>query len=97
MRLRSSKSKRVNVIGAVNRKGKLIYEIHKDSVNTDIFIEFVDKLCNQITRKIILVLDNASIHKSKKFKDKIEQWEEEDLYIYFITPYSPELNIIEIL
>ncbi len=28
---------------------------------------------------------------------KIEQWREQDLWIYYLPPYSPELNIIEIL
>jgi transposase len=36
-------------------------------------------------------------HSSKKFKAKIEEWAKEDLWIYFIPPYSPELNEIEIL
>lgn len=28
---------------------------------------------------------------------KIEQWKEKDVLIYFLPPYSPELNLIEIL
>ena len=28
---------------------------------------------------------------------KIKQWEEDDLLIYFLSPYSPELNLIEFL
>ena len=81
----------------MSRKGKLIYEMHNTTINSDIMIEFVDNLCTQITKKTVLVLDNTPIHKSKKFQTKIKSWEEQDLYILFITPYSPELNIIEIL
>jgi transposase len=29
------------------------------------------------------------------FKAKIEEWKEQDLYVYFLPPYSPELNKIE--
>lgn len=57
----------------------------------------MDRICDQIEKKTIVVLDNAPIHRSKKFKDKISEWEERDLYVFFITPYSPELNIIEML
>ncbi len=81
----------------MSRKGKLIFEMHDTTINSDILIEFMDNFCKQITKRTILVLDNAPIHKSKKFKAKIESWREQDLYILFITPYSPELNIIEIL
>ncbi|MFR9641485.1 MAG: transposase [Rikenellaceae bacterium] len=45
----------------------------------------------------LVVIDNAPIHRSKKFMAKVEQWRELDLWIYFLPPYSPELNIIEIL
>ena len=30
-------------------------------------------------------------------QQKIEEWKENDLLIYFLPPYSPELNLIEIL
>ena len=28
---------------------------------------------------------------------KIEEWKEKDVLIFFLPPYSPELNLIEIL
>ena len=45
----------------------------------------------------MVILDNAPIHKSKKFIADIAHWREIDLYIYFLPPYSLELNKIEIL
>jgi transposase len=49
------------------------------------------------TQKTVVVLDNAPIHKSRLFQSKIAQWEEEnDLLLFFILPYSLELNLIEI-
>ncbi|MRT92029.1 transposase [Ancylomarina sp. 16SWW S1-10-2] len=29
--------------------------------------------------------------------EKMLEWKEKDVLIYFLTPYSPELNLIEIL
>jgi transposase len=29
--------------------------------------------------------------------NKVKQWKQQDLYVFFLPPYSPELNIIEIL
>jgi len=60
-------------------------------------IEFLDEFSKNITKKTIVILDNASIHKSKIFFNKIKEWEKIGLIIYFIPPYSPELNLIEIL
>lgn len=45
----------------------------------------------------VIVMDNASIHSSATFKEKIEEWKEQDLYIFFLPRYSPHLNLIEIL
>ena len=63
--LPSSKGKALNIIGAMSRKGKLLYDIHDTTANSDILIAFVDKLRSQITKKTILVVDNAPIHKAK--------------------------------
>ena len=43
-------------------------------------------------------MDNAPIHKSKMFMKNIEKWRtENDLFLFFLPTYSPELNLIEIL
>lgn len=60
-------------------------------------IDFLDDFCKTITKKTVVILDNAPIHKSKIFTAKWKEWEEKDLILYFIPPYSPELNKIEIL
>ena len=45
----------------------------------------------------VLILDNAKIHRSKKMQAKLAEWEEKGFYIFHLPPYSPHLNIIEIL
>lgn len=40
--------------------------------------------------------DNSTIHRSKEFMAKIAEWKQLD-FIYFLPPYCPELNLIEIL
>ncbi|MOA58863.1 hypothetical protein D3C78_1833470 [compost metagenome] len=45
----------------------------------------------------IVVLDNASIHRSALFRSKELEWREQRLYVVFLPTYSPELNLIEIL
>ena len=43
------------------------------------------------------VVDNASIHTSKKFQDMIPIWEAKKLTIFYLPPYSPQLNPIEMV
>ena len=45
----------------------------------------------------MVVIDNASIHTSEEFADKLPSWKKKGLIIKYLPPYSPELNLIEIL
>jgi len=95
--LPSSRGKYINVVGLMTRKNKLFYEITETTFNADKIICFLDKFVETITKRTVLILDNSPIHKSKKFMQKIIEWNEKDLLIFFLPPYSPELNLIEIL
>ncbi len=95
--LPAAKGKFLNVVGLMNRKNDLFYEVLETTFNSDKLISFMDRFALQINKKTIVILDNSPIHKSKKFFNKLEQWKEKDLFIYFLPPYSPELNLIEIL
>lgn len=45
----------------------------------------------------IVVLDNASFHKGKQIEQRRRKWMAQGLFLYYLPPYSPELNRIEIL
>jgi transposase len=95
--LPAAKGKFLNVVGLMNRKNKLFFEVLETTFNTDKIICFMDYFVTQIVKKTVVILDNSPIHRSKKFKAKIAEWEKQDVYIFFLPPYSPELNLIEIL
>lgn len=95
--LPAAKGKKMNVFGLMSLDCKFFSRTFEGTINSDIAIAVLDEFCQTITKKTIVVIDNAPIHKSKKFMDKIEQWKLLDLWIYFLPTYSPELNLIEIL
>lgn len=95
--LPAAKGKFLNVVGLMNRKNNLFFEVKESTFNTDTLIAFMDGFANQIVKKTVVILDNSPIHRSKKFMAKISEWKEKDLLILFLPPYSPELNLIEIL
>ena len=95
--LPASKGKKLSVLGLMTPDCKLFSRTFEGSINSDSAIAVMDEFCQTITKRTVVVIDNAPIHRSKKFMAKVEQWRELDLWIYFLPPYSPELNIIEIL
>jgi len=41
------------------------------------------------------LLDNASVHKAKIIRERMPHWQKRGLFIFFLPPYSPHLNIAE--
>jgi transposase len=91
------KSTRLTVFGLLTIDSKIKYHTLEGSMKSNDLITYLDSFRKSITKRTVIVLDNAPIHKSKLFKSKIREWQKQDLYIFFLPPYSPELNKIEIL
>ena len=67
------------------------FKTYKKSLDTKIFIEFIGRLCKDVSSKTFVILDNLAVHHSKKFlkwlakrKNRIE--------VFYLPSYSPELN-----
>lgn len=93
----SQKSKRLNVLGLLTRKNELEVSTFQCSIESDVVIACIDKFCEKITKKTVLIMDNSSIHQNNDFWNKEEKWSKKGLDIFFLPTYSPQLNIIEIL
>src|SRR5467141_461525 len=88
---------RINGLGFMNRNNDLHSYMFEESIHTGVVIACFDAFCQTITQKTVVVIDNASIHTSDEFKERIPYWKKHGLIIKYLSPYSPELNLIEIL
>lgn len=93
----SSKSNRLNVLGFIDRQCRFESYVFEGSVNSDVVVACFNVFAKKLDKKTVVVIDNASMHTSHAFLDNIDRWEEQNLFIQNIPPYSPELNKIEIL
>ncbi len=93
----SQQSKRLNVIGLLNRNNDLESYIFECKITSDIVINFLDQYVKKIDKLTVVVIDNAPIHTSKAFQKKIAEWRQQKLEIFWLPTYSPQLNLIEIL
>jgi len=93
----SRKGGNLNVFGLMNLQGELTSYQTTQSVNSQTIIEWLDDFAKTITKMTVVVLDNAPWHVSKVVDDKLKEWEEKGLFIFHLPPYSPHLNLIEIL
>jgi transposase len=85
-----------NVISAIGMGGNFVFDIFQGNCDEIRFLDFLDKLLAHFPgRKIFLVLDNASFHKTPA----VECWlgDHPRMKLFFLPPYTPELNPTELL
>lgn len=89
-----------NVLGLLNPATQhlVIYPTTKgQNIDTAFVIQAFDDFANTLKRPTVVVIDNAPWHTSKLFKEQIERWQQQQLYLFYLPPYSPHLNLIETL
>lgn len=81
----------VKMVSAIGQRGQLSFQVHEGSMNAERFIEFLESLIHDFDTPIFLVVDGSSVHKAKIVKQYVAGTEGR-LELFFLPPYSPELN-----
>lgn len=83
--------KSVSMISAVNARGEIHFDVFLGTVNASRFIEFCKKLLHDTTTPVFLIVDGATAHTANIVKEYVASTEGR-LALFFLPPYSPELN-----
>ena len=93
---RFHRGRRYQIIPAYAQDGIVYAQIFQGSTDAVVFEEFIRELLKRCGRypapKSVLVMDNASIHRSERI-DKL--CEDAGVKIIYLSPYSPDLNPAE--
>jgi transposase len=81
----------VNMLSAVNALGHFRFMIVEGRVNATVFRDFLKRLITSMERKVFLIVDGHPAHKAKLVKQFIEEHADR-IELFFLPPYSPELN-----
>lgn len=86
----------VNAVSAISTKGRIHFMVFTESFNAQIMCRFLDRLIGHFDRKVHLVVDGHSAHRSRAVRawladhtDRIE--------LHFLPAYAPELNPDELV
>lgn len=81
----SSRSGQFNVLGFMRHDGKqLTAYVFEGAVDTETVIACMDAFSKKLKKPTTVVIDNAPIHHSAAFQKMIPEWEEKNLYLWFI-------------
>lgn len=98
IRILPEKGDGLSVFGLLNRNCEGKFWTNEKTIHSEFVIDCLEEwLQDKSEKPRVLVLDNARIHRSKKMRAKLSEWEKKGFYIFFLPTYSPHLNKIEIL
>ncbi len=98
IRILPEKGSRLAVFGLLNLNCEGKFWTSEKAIKTEFVVDCLEEWIKAKSRRArVLVLDNAAVHRSKLMRSKLAEWEEKEFYIFNLPPYSPHLNIIEIL
>jgi transposase len=81
----------LGLISAVTNKGELRWMMLDGAIKAVILISFLTRLVRDAGRKVFLILDRLAVHRSAKVRDWLVG-REKDIEVFYLPPYSPELN-----
>jgi transposase len=91
----AQRGKRLNVVGALLSTGELFAAKLWQTMTAMLFVGFLGLLMEHVGKPLVVILDNASVHKAKEIEPLLKVLAGKGLKLYFLPPYSPELNRIE--
>ena len=93
----SQRVARLNIFGVIDRDNRYKGFTTFEKMTADKVVSFLDEISFNLEMNTFVVLDNASVHRNKKIKELRPIWEQRGLFLFFLPPYSPQLNIAETL
>jgi transposase len=86
----------LNMLSAISARGEFRFMIHEGTVSAAVFREFLRRLMIGQKRPVFLIVDGHPTHKARMVREFVEQ-QGGRLKLWFLPPYSPELNPDELV
>lgn len=79
-------------MSAITPQGQLYFEMLQHSYKSADVIAFVEKVHRRVGQPLLLIWDNAPIHRSRSIRKYLEQGAAKYLQIEALPPDAPDLN-----
>lgn len=96
------RGRRLSILGLWQPQVSFEYGLVVGSFRSERYLKLMDWQANlaaghlaQTHQITVIVQDNASSHKSQLVQQHWQRWQEQGLFVFFLPPYSPQMNRIE--
>ena len=86
----------LNMISAISPRGALRFMVVKGGIGAKVFIGFLKRLMHGQRRPVYLFVDAHPLHRATAVKEYVDSLEGR-MKLFFLPPYSPELNPDELV
>ena len=93
----AAKGAGLNCFALLTRANALRFEVTRHRITSQFIIEQLERLSFSIKKMTVVVLDNARVHTSQQVQERRPFWQRRGLFVFYLPPYSPHLNIAETL
>ena len=93
----AEKGHKVNCFGLISRSNDCHWATTTQNINSEFILEQLDLRYFKIRKQTFVALDCARVHTAQCIMERLEYWQKRGLYIFFLPPYSPQLNLAETL
>jgi transposase len=87
----------LNCFGLISRSNQCHWATTTATITADFVVAELERLSWRLSKETVVVLDCARIHTSKVLECQLESWQKRGLFVFYLPPYSPHLNLAETL
>ena len=87
---------RMDLVSTISNEGEVHFLTYKESMTGARFVTFLEKLLEETTRKVFLILDRLPAHETKGVADWVAAHADR-IELFRLPKYAPELNADEYL
>lgn len=102
IRQRIRRGRRLNIFGVWEPGTQFDYALMVGTLKAPTYVQLMEWLAGKAQQHFhatgqitVIVQDNASVHRSQLAQQQISRWREQGLFLFFLPPYSPQMNRIE--
>jgi transposase len=93
---KQGKRLRTNMISAISNKGHVRFMVYSSKMTQQVFMLFLRRVIKTFDQKVFMIVDNLKVHHGKLVKKWLGE-NTDQIELFFIPSYSPELNPDEYL
>jgi len=91
----AAKGAGLNCFALLSRANELLFDVTRRRITSEFIIEQLERLSFTVRRTTVVVLDNARVHTSQQVQERRPFWQQRGLFVFYLPPYSPHLNLAE--